>query len=68
MWYLQLLPKASPEKHTLNVVEMQQLAVIGNTDSKEEKSSLKWTIYNGRRKIEVEHCRVPLPKQFLPYR
>ena len=43
-------PKTSPEKLTLTVVEMQQLPDVEKTDSKEEISGLKWTIYNGRRK------------------
>ena len=46
-------PKTSLEKFTLAVVEMQQLPDIEKTDSKEEKSCLKWTIYNGRRKVCV---------------
>ena len=46
-------PKTSPEKLTLTVVEMQQLPDIEKTDSKEQISCLKWTIYNGRRKICV---------------
>ena len=46
-------PKTSPEKHTLTVVENQQLSDIEKTDSKEEISCLKWTIYNGRRKVCV---------------
>ena len=46
-------PKTSPEKLTLTVVEMQQLADIEKTDSKEELSCLYWTIYNGRRKVCV---------------
>ena len=46
-------PKTSPEKLTLTVVEMQQLPDIEKTDSKEEKSCLQWTIYNGRRKVCV---------------
>ena len=46
-------PKTSPEKLTLTVVEMQQLPDIEKSDSKEEISCLKWTIYNGRRKICV---------------
>ena len=46
-------PKASPEKFTLTVVEMQQLPDIEKTDSKEETSCLKWTIYKGRRKVCV---------------
>ena len=32
---------------------MQQLPNIEKTDSKEEISRLKWTIYNGRRKVCV---------------
>ena len=46
-------PKTSPEKLTFTVVEMQQLPDIEKTDSEEEKSCLKWTIYIGRRKICV---------------
>ena len=46
-------PITSPEKLTLTVVEMQQLPDIEKTDSKEEISCLKWTIYNGRRKVCV---------------
>ena len=46
-------PKTSPEKLTLTVVEMQQLPDIEKTDSKEEISCLKLTIYNGRRKVCV---------------
>ena len=44
-------PKTSPEKKTLTEVEMQQLPDNEKTDSKEEISCLKWTIYNGRRKV-----------------
>ena len=46
-------PKPSPEKLTLTVVEMQQLPDIEKTDSKKEISCLKWTKYNGRRKVCV---------------
>ena len=46
-------PKTSPEKLTLTVVEMQQLLDIQKTDSKEQMSCLKWTLYNGRRKVYV---------------
>ena len=45
--------KISPEKLRLTVVEMQQLPDIEKTDSKEETWCLKWTIYNGRRKVCV---------------
>ena len=44
-------PKTSPEKVTLTLVEMQQLPEIEKVDSKNEISCLKWTMYNGRRKI-----------------
>ena len=40
--------KIFPEKPTLTVVEAQQL-----TDSKEERFCLKWTFYNGIRKVYV---------------
>ena len=46
-------PKTSAETLTLTVVEMQQLPYIEKTDSKKEISCLKWTIYNGRRKVCV---------------
>ena len=46
-------PKTSPEKLTLTVVEMQHLPDIEKTDSKVGTSCLKWTIYNGRRKVCV---------------
>ena len=46
-------PKTSPEKFTLTVIEMQQLPDTEMTDSKEEKSCLKWTIHNGGRKVCV---------------
>ena len=45
--------KTSPEKLTLTVVEMQQLPDVEKTDSKEEISCLKWTIYIGRGKVCV---------------
>ena len=48
---VQTTPKASPEKKTLTSVEMQQLPEIEKVDSKNEISCLKWTIYNGRRKV-----------------
>ena len=44
-------PKTSPEKITLTLVEMQQLPEIEKVVSKNEISCLKWTIYNGRRKV-----------------
>ena len=46
-------PKTSPEKLTLTVVEMKQLPDIEKTHSTAEISCLKWTIYDGRRKVCV---------------
>ena len=46
-------PKISPEELTLTVVEIQQLPDIEKTDSKEELSCLKWTKFNGGRKMCV---------------
>ena len=43
--------KDSPEKTTLTFVEAQQLPGIGKVGSKNGTFSLKWTIYNGRRKV-----------------
>ena len=44
-------PKDSPGKITLTLVETQQLPDIEKVDAKDEISCLKWTIYNGRRKV-----------------
>ena len=44
-------PKDSPGIITLTLVETQQLPGIENVVSKDETSCLKWTIYNGRRKV-----------------
>ena len=44
-------PKDCLLKTMLTLVETQQLSVIEKGDSKDEISSLKWTIYNGRRKV-----------------
>ena len=38
------IPKTSPEKNTLTVVEMQQLPDIEKANSIEEISCLKWTL------------------------
>ena len=61
-------PKTSPKKHTLTVVEMQQLPDIERTDSKEEISFLKWTIYNGRRKVCVNFQTDTDNLNFVVYR
>ena len=42
-------PKSSPTKITLTIAELQQLPELEQCE--DEISCLKWTIYNGRRKI-----------------
>ena len=51
LYHVELRSKDSPEKNTLTLVETQQLPDIEKIDSKHEIFCLKWTIYNGRRKI-----------------
>ena len=51
MLNLEVNPKILPEKKTLTLVETHQLPDIEKVDSKNEVSYLKWTIYNGRRKV-----------------
>ena len=51
LYHVELKSKDSPKKITLTLVETQQLPDIQTADSKDEFSCLKWTIYNGRRKL-----------------
>ena len=51
LYHVELRSKDSPEKITLTLVETQQLSDIEQSDSKDEISCLKWTIYSGRRKV-----------------
>ena len=51
LYHVELKSEDSPEKITLTLVETQQLPDIEEADSKDEISCLKWTIYNGRRKV-----------------
>ena len=51
LYHVELRSKNSPEKITLTLMETQQLPDIENVDSKDEISCLKWTIFNGRRKV-----------------
>ena len=53
LYHVELKSKDSPEKITLTLVETQQLADIEEVDSKDDISCLKWTIYNGRRKVWI---------------
>ena len=52
-YLVELKSKDSPEKITLTLVETQQLPDIEKVDSKDEISCLKWTIYNGSRKVRI---------------
>ena len=44
----------SPEKITLTLIETQQLPDIEKADSKDQILCLKWTIYNGGRKVCIK--------------
>ena len=44
-------PKSSPTEITLTIAELQQLPELEHCE--DEFSCLKWTIYNGRRKVCV---------------
>ena len=51
LYHVELKSKDSPRKITLTLVETQQLPDIEKTESRDESYCLKWTIYNGRRKV-----------------
>ena len=51
LYHVEFRSKDSPEKITLTMVETQKLSDNEKSDSKDEISCLKWTIYNGRRKV-----------------
>ena len=51
LYHVELRSKDSPEKITLTLVETQRLPDIEKADSKNESFCLKWTFYNGRRKV-----------------
>ena len=53
LYHVELKSKDSPKKFTLTLVETQQLPDVEKSDSKDETSCLKWTIYNGTRKVCV---------------
>ena len=51
LYHVEHRSKKSPEKITLTLVETQQLPDKEKGDSKDEIFCLKWTIYNGSRKV-----------------
>ena len=53
LYHVEFKSKDSPEKITLTLVKAQQIPDIEEVDSKDEISCLKWTIYNGRRKVSI---------------
>ena len=61
-------PKDSPEKVTLTLVETQQLPDFEKTDSKDEISCLKGTIYNYRRKVCINFQIDPDKVNIVVYR
>ena len=53
LYHIELKGEDSPEKTTLSLVETPQLPDILMVDSKDAISCLKWSIYNGRRKMSI---------------
>ena len=51
LYHVELKSEDSPKKITLTLVQTQQLPDIKKSDSRDEISCLKWTIYNGMRKV-----------------
>ena len=51
LYHVELKSTDSPESFTLTLVETQQLPDIEKSDSRDEISCLKWTIYKGRRTV-----------------
>ena len=51
LYHVELRSKDSPEKITLTLVGTEHLSDIEKSDSEDEISCLKWTIYNGRRTV-----------------
>ena len=51
LYHVELKSKDSPKKITQTLVETQQLPNIEKVDSQDEIFCLKWTIYNGRKKV-----------------
>ena len=51
LYHVELRNKDSPAKFTLTLLETQQLPDNEKSESKDEIPCLKWTIYNGRRKV-----------------
>ena len=47
------IPKTSPKKITLTLVEIQHLPEIDKMDSKNQISCPKWTRYNGRMEARI---------------
>ena len=68
LYHVELRSEDSPEKITLTLVEIQQLPDIEKTDSKDEIFCLKWTIYNGRRKVCINFKTDTDKVNFVVYR
>ena len=51
LYHVKIKSEDSPGKILLTLVETQQLPDIEKVDSRDEISDLKWTFYNGTRKV-----------------
>ena len=68
LYHVELKSKGSPEKITLTLVETQQLPDFQKADAKDEISCLKWTIYDGRRKVCINFQTAPYKVNIVVYR
>ena len=68
LYHVELRSDDFPRKITLTLVETQQLPDIEKVDSKDEISCLKWTIYNGRRKVCINFQTDADKVNFFVYR
>ena len=53
LYHVELRSEDFPEKSTLTLLGTQQLPDIKEADSKDDFFCLKWTNYNGRRKLRI---------------
>ena len=68
LYHVELRSKDSPEKAKLTLVETQKFPDIEKVDSKDEISCLKWTIYNGSRKVCINFQTDTVKLKIVVYR
>ena len=68
LYHVELKSKDSPEIITITLVETHHLPDFEKVDSKDEISCLKWTIYNGRKKVCINFQTNADRVNFVVYR